>query len=125
MDMTVTIVPLGNTTKQELAVLAGQMAEGLRGLRAVEQVSPVQTVAPDGAKGVAEELGSFLINLPPAAITGVFGVLRGVLARAPETPTKVHFSADGGIDFEYDPRHTTPEQMTAMIDKLRPAHPGG
>ena len=70
MDITVTLSPAGNTTRRELAALASESAQALRGLRDVAGVAPVRGVAPDGAKGMAEELGAFVLSLQPAAITG-------------------------------------------------------
>jgi hypothetical protein len=125
MDMTVTILPSGNTTQRELAALSRQVTDALRGLRAVEGVTPVRSMAPEGAKGVADEVGSFMLQIPAAAITGAFGVLQGLLARAPETPTKVKIGADGGVEIEFDPRRTTTAEMADLIAKLRPAHLAG
>lgn len=123
MDITVTLSPAGNTTRRELAALASESAQALRGLRDVAGVAPVRGVAPDGAKGMAEELGAFVLSLQPAAITGAFGVLRAVLARAPDTPTKVKITAAGGIELEFDPRRTTTEQMAELVTRLRAAPP--
>ena len=117
--------PSGNTTQRELSALSSQVAEALRGLRAVEGVSSVRTVLPEGAKGMAQEVGSFLLQIPASAITGAFGVLQGVLAHAPETPTKVKISAEGGVEIEFDPRHTTSAEIAELVAKLRPAHAAG
>ena len=119
MNITVTILPQNDTTQREVAALAAEAADAVRGLRDVIRVGPAGAPAPAGAKGLGSDLASLLVSLPPSAISGVFGVLTTVAARAPAA-TKVKVSADG-VELEFDPRRTTPEQMAAMVASLRTA----
>src|SRR5258706_435525 len=84
--------------------------DALRRHREVEQVAAQRETAPEGAKGIAEALGAFLVGLPPGAISGVFDLLKGVLVRAPETPVTVEISS-GSTKLTFDPRRVTPAQM--------------
>jgi len=120
LDLEITLRPAGTTTKREIAELSAEAQNALRATREVEWVAPRPENAPEGAKGVAEAIGAFLVGIPPAAITGVFELLKGLLVRAPETPVTVEVSA-GSVKLSFDPRRVTPAEMGKMAAKLRPA----
>jgi hypothetical protein len=121
LDLEITLRPAGTTTKREIAELSAEAQNALRANREVEWVAPRPESAPEGAKGVAEAIGAFLVGIPPAAITGVFELLKGLLARAPETPVTVEVSA-GSVKLSFDPRRVTPTEMGKLVAKLRPAN---
>ena len=120
MELQIALKPVGTTTQRELAELSTEVQETLRRHREVERVAAQREAAPEGAKGIAEALGAFLVGLPPAAISGVFDLLKGVLVRAPETPVTVEIAA-GSTKLTFDPRRVTPAQMAELVERVRRA----
>jgi hypothetical protein len=123
MELKIALKPAGTTTPREVAALSADVQETLLRHRQVERVAPLREAAPDGAKGIAEAIGAFLVALPPAAITGVFDVLKGLLVRSPSTPVTVEITVDT-IKLSFDPRSATPAEMGELVAKLRPAGAG-
>ena len=120
MELRIALKPAGTTTPRELAELSTEVQEALRRHREIEQVASQREAAPEGAKGIAEALGAFLVGLPPGAISGVFDLLKGVLVRAPETPVTVEISS-GSTKLIFDPRRITPAQMAELVERVRRA----
>jgi uncharacterized protein YqgV (UPF0045/DUF77 family) len=120
MELQIALKPAGTTTQRELAELSTEVQNALRRHREVEQVAPQRETAPEGAKGIAEALGAFLVGLPPGAVSGVFDLLKGVLVRAPETPVTVEISS-GSTKLTFDPRRVTPAQMAELVERMRRA----
>jgi hypothetical protein len=120
MELQIALKPAGTTTQRELAELSTEVQEALRRHREVERVAPQREAAPEGAKGIAEALGAFLVGLPPGAISGAFDLLKGVLVRAPETPVTVEISS-GSTKLIFDPRRITPAQMAELVERVRRA----
>ena len=83
-------------------------------------MEPVGVAAPEGAKGIAELIGAFLVAVPPDAVKGMFDVLKGLLTRAPETPVTVEVSA-GSAKVSFDPRRISAAEIGALVAQLRPA----
>jgi hypothetical protein len=124
MELQIALKPAGTTTQRELAGLSAEVQDALRRHREVERVASQREAAPEGAKGIAEALGAFLVGLPPVAISGVFDLLKGVLVRAPETPVTVEISS-GSTKITFDPRRVTPEQMAELVERMRRAGGSG
>jgi hypothetical protein len=120
MELEIALRPAGTTTVREVAELSAEVQDTLRRHREVERVASRPETAPEGAKGVAEAIGAFLVGIPPAAITGVFDLLKGLLVRAPETPVTVEVSS-GSVKLSFDPRRVTAAEMAKLVAKLRPA----
>jgi hypothetical protein len=120
MELQIALKPAGTTTQRELAGLSTEVQDALRRHREVERVASQRETAPEGAKGIAEALGAFLVGLPPGAVSGVFDLLKGVLVRAPETPVTVEVSS-GSTKLTFDPRRVTPEQMAELVERMRRA----
>ena len=118
MELQIALKPAGTTTQRELAGLSTEVQDALRRHREVEQVAAQRETAPEGAKGIAEALGAFLVGLPPGAVSGVFELLKGVLVRAPETPVTVEI-ASGSTKLTFDPRRVTPAQMAELVERVR------
>jgi uncharacterized protein YqgV (UPF0045/DUF77 family) len=118
MELQIALKPAGTTTQRELAELSAEVQDALRRHREVEQVASQRETAPEGAKGIAEALGAFLVGLPPGAVSGVFDLLKGVLVRAPETPVTVEIAA-GSTKLTFDPRRVTPAQMAELVERVR------
>jgi len=118
MELQIALKPAGTTTQRELAELSAEVQDALRRHREVEQVASQRETAPEGAKGIAETLGAFLVGLPPGAVSGVFDLLKGVLVRAPETPVTVEIAA-GSTKLTFDPRRVTPAQMAELVERVR------
>src|SRR5258705_13285325 len=120
MELQIALKPAGTTTQRELAALSTEVQDALRRHREVERVASQRETAPEGAKGIAEALGAFLVGLPPGAVSGVFDLLKGVLVRAPETPVTVEISS-GSTKLAFDPRRVTPAQMAELVERMRRA----
>ena len=118
MELQIALKPAGTTTQRELAELSAEVQDALRRHREVEQVASQRETAPEGAMGIAEALGAFLVGLPPGAVSGVFDLLKGVLVRAPETPVTVEIAA-GSTKLTFDPRRVTPAQMAELVERVR------
>ena len=118
MELQIALKPAGTTTQRELAELSAEVQDALRRHREVERVASQREAAPEGAKGIAEALGAFLVGLPPGAVSGVFDLLKGVLVRAPETPVTVEIAA-GSTKLTFDPRRVTPAQMAELVERVR------
>ena len=118
MELQIALKPAGTTTQRELAELSAEVQDALRRHREVEQVASQRETAPEGAKGIAEALGAFLVGLPPGAVSGVFDLLKGVLVRAPETPVTVEIAA-GSTKLTFDPRRVTPAQRAELVERVR------
>ena len=118
MELQIALKPAGTTTQRELAGLSAEVQDALRRHREVERVASQREAAPEGAKGIAEALGAFLVGLPPGAVSGVFDLLKGVLVRAPETPVTIEISS-GKTILTFDPRRVTPVQMAELVERVR------
>ena len=77
VDVTITLVPAGNTTGREIAALQSEVQDALGRVRGVQSVAPVRDTAPEGAKGVADVIGAIFLMVPPSVFTGVFDVIKG------------------------------------------------
>ena len=124
MELQIALKPAGTTTQRELAELSSEVQDALRRHREVERVASQREVAPEGAKGIAEAIGTFLVGLPPGAISGVFDLLKGVLVRAPETPVTVEIGS-GTAKVIFDPRRVTPAQMAELVERMQRAQGTG
>jgi hypothetical protein len=93
VELTVGLLPLGNTTKEEIADLSADVQDEVEQLRDVERVSPVWRANPDGAKGLGQDIAAFLLEVPPTMISGVFEIIKAVLTRPGQPPAKVKVTA--------------------------------
>lgn len=62
MELEIRLRPAGTTTVREVAELSAEVQDTLRRHREVERVSSRPETAPEGAKGVAEAIGAFLVG---------------------------------------------------------------
>lgn len=119
MDITVALVPVGNTTEREIAALKEEVQDAVRRVRGVEDVVPGRSDAPEGAKGLGEEVGAFLVGVPPNIISGVVETVRAVLTRAAQPHAEVEITAQG-VKLKFDPRHVSLEDMAGFVERIRP-----
>jgi len=119
VEITVVLIPVGKTTEREVAALRTEVQGAVQRLRGVERVGPVRSQAPEGAKGVAEAVGAFLVGLPAGAVSDVFDVIKGVLTRPAQPPAKVKVTADD-VELEFDPRRVSLDDMASFVERLRP-----
>ncbi len=90
----------------------------------VDSVEPVSGgPAPEGTKAVDWNLlGEWVVKVGVAAVPGVFELLKSKQERAPaSTPLKikVKVSRHRQVEIEYDPAHTTPEQLAELVKRLQ------
>ena len=119
VDVTITLIPAGNTTGREIAALQTEVQDALGRVRGVQSVAPVRDTAPEGAKGVADVIGAIFLMLPPGVITGVFDVLKGILTRPAQPLTEVEVTA-AGVKLKFDPKTVSLDEMEAFVKKLQP-----
>lgn len=100
-----------------------------RGLRSellelnVASVTPVSAgPAPEGAKAVDWNLlGEWAVKLAVAAVPGLFTLLKDRQKSAPASAPlkiKVKTGRHRQVEVEYDPAHTTPEQLAELVKQL-------
>jgi hypothetical protein len=118
VDITVRLLPVGNTTPWEIVALRTEVQDAVESLRGVERVIPVQGNAPEGARGIAHEIAAFLVALPSGIIPGVFQIIKSVVTRPAQPPVKVKVSAVG-VDLEFDPGRISLDEMAQFVEQLR------
>lgn len=123
MEITVALVPVDKTTEREIDALRDEVQSAVRRVHGVERVGPVRSQAPDGAKGLAESVGAFLVGLPTGVISGALDVVKGVLTRPGQPPVKVEVTAQG-VKLEFDPRRISPSALAEFIERVRPKDRG-
>ena len=81
--------------------------------------------APEGTKAVDWNLlGEWVVKLGVAAVPGLFDLLKRRTERAPASAPlkiKVKVSRHRQAEIEYDPAHTTPEQLADLVKRLEQA----
>jgi hypothetical protein len=116
--MTVKLIPLENTTPREIRALRNEVEDAVRRMRGVGCVAPIHTDAPVGSKGIAEDVGAFLVGIPPSIIAGVLESIKAILLRPAQPQTKVKITA-AGIELEFDPKRVSLDEMATFVDRLR------
>jgi hypothetical protein len=119
MDVSIGIVPLGDTTEREVAELADELREAVAQVRGVTHVGSVEAVAPLGAKGLGETLGAFLVSLPAGVVPGIIEVLKNIVTRPAQPPVQIELTA-GSTKVSFDPRQLGPAELAALVDRIRP-----
>jgi hypothetical protein len=121
VELSLQIVPAGDTTAREISAATQDVREVLERLPGVSAVAPQQVAAPDHAKGAfVDALGGLALSVAPAALQGVLQLLKSVLAPRPQTKFKLQ-TKDGQVSFEFDPRKTSLQEMVDAVQQLRGA----
>ncbi len=124
VELTVQI-ELPDADAEELQRLGQFLREELLELN-VDSVEPVRGgSAPEGAKAVDWNLlGEWAVRLGVAAVPSLFGLLKQRQERVPASAPlkiKVKVSRHRQAEIEYDPAHTTPEQLAELVRQLEQA----
>jgi hypothetical protein len=119
ITMTVRLAPVGNTTPSELRNLRHQTEVAVRQLRDVNDVSSIYTDAPNGAKGIAEDIGAFLVGIPPTLIASVLETVKAILSRPGQPLTHVVVRLDS-VELSFDPKRVSVDEMAKLVNQIRP-----
>jgi hypothetical protein len=123
MDLSLKIVPIGNTTSREIAAMSRELQETLERSRDVS-IEPHHMPAPDGSKGVfVAVLGSFALSVAPKVFQGVLEAVRAVLARQPALTEVMIETKDGKFSFKFDPRKIALGELVEAAERLRALAP--
>ena len=123
MELSLRIIPAGDTTAREVSAATQDVRDMLERLPGVSAVAPEQAAAPDHAKGgFVDALGSLALSVAPAALQGVLQLLQSMLAPRPQTKFALQ-TKDGQISFEFDPRKISLQEMVDAVQQLRGAPP--
>jgi hypothetical protein len=127
MDISVGIVGLSGTSQREVAELTEELREAVGRLRAVEEVKPIETAAPGGAKGIGQMLGAFLVSLPSAALPGILEIIKAIVSRPSQPPVQIEISTgtNGTSKVSFDPRLIKPSELATIIAALQSKGTGG
>jgi len=122
MELSLQMIPVGDTTNHEISKASQDLRDALERLQGVTHIDIPQEPTPDQAMGVAEAVGKFLVSLAPAALRAMMQALKTVLAPHPQT--KVVIQTKGGkFRFEFDPKTVSLQDLVAAADRLRTAAP--
>ena len=124
MDVAVNILGSGGTSQREVAELTEELREAVGRVRAVEDVKPIESAAPGGAKGIGQVLGAFLVSLPGAALPAILDIIKAIVSRPSQPPVQIELTA-GSSKVSFDPRQIKPNELTALIAALQPKGSGG
>jgi hypothetical protein len=116
MDFRIDIVTVGDATPREIAEVTRSVRDALERSRDVDSVAQSRAVAPAGAKGWIDEIGTVLLAVPPEVFVAVLGVVRAVASRQ-NVPVTIKFSREG-VETSFDPRTITPEKMQALAGEM-------
>ncbi len=120
IELRLTVSAVDDTTAEEVAAATRRLSEALADRAEVASVRPVVEPAPEGAKvGEAMALGALLLAVGPVDVKQVLGMVRDLFNRPGGTPTKVSVERSSGkVAVEFDPRHTSAEEITALARQL-------
>src|SRR5262249_10305271 len=124
MDLSVNIVGSGGASQREIAELTEELREAVGRVRAVQDVKPVESAAPGGAKGIGQMLGAFLVSLPSAALPAILDVIKAIVSRPSQPPVQIELAA-GSSKVSFDPRQIKPTELIALIAALQPKGTAG
>lgn len=119
MDLSLQIVPVADATAHEISVATQEVCDVLERLPGVIRVTPQQVSAPAHAKGaLMDALGSLVLTVAPTVLRTVLQALQVVLLRQP-APTKVVIETrDAKINFEFDPKRTSLQELVEAAQRL-------
>ena len=121
MDLSLQIMPAGNTTAREVSAASEEVRLILERLPGVAQVAPRHVPGPEGAKGgLVKALGELAVSLAPTALKEAMQVLLGVLVQRPHTKVLIE-SKDSKFSFEFDPKRVSLQELVAAAERLRGA----
>lgn len=119
MDISVSVIAAGSTSRREAAELADELRDAVSSLNGVSSTGMVEAAAPGGAKGVAHVLGAFLVNLPAGVLPGIIELLKSVAARPAQPPVTIELTA-GSSKVTFDPKQIKPADLAVLCEALRP-----
>ena len=123
VEITVSLVPVGNTTTREIAKLRTEVQDAAHRMRGVERVAPVMIKTPEGSKGIGEAIDALFVAVPASMITSLFDLIKAVLLR-PGQPKEVEVEVTAiGAKLKFDPRRVSLDEMAAFVKQIRPGGP--
>ncbi len=119
VDLTMTLLPVGDTQAGELVDLAAKIRHGLESLPEVEGIDRVAAPTKGAMKGEGVDLGALAAKIAPGAIGKVLGFIAGVLSRPGAPPAKVKLvDGERRVELEFDPRTISPAEMADLVTRL-------
>ena len=121
MDLSLQIIPAGDTTAHEVAAASQEVRRALERMPGVADVVTRRVAAPDGAKGaVVDALGGLLVSVAPWALKALTQAVQTVLARQPQTEILIE-TKDGKFTFRFDPKKIGLQELGNFAQQLRGA----
>ena len=123
MDLSLQILPVGDTTPREIAAASQELQELLQHFPGMSRVETVPMPAPEGSKGpVATALGDLALSVAPTLVRGMLGIVRAILARQPGLTEVAIQTKDGKFSAKFDPKTVTLTELGQLAERLmRPA----
>jgi hypothetical protein len=122
VELSLEVIAAGDTTSREISKASQDLRDALERLQGVTQLEIPRAPPPEGAMGVGEVIGNFVVSLAPAALRLMMQALKTVLAAHPQT--KVLIRTKGGtFSLEFDPKTVSLQDLVAAADRLRAAAP--
>ena len=121
MDLSLQIIPIGDTTPREISAAAQDVRDLVNRVPGIAQIEPHLVPAPDHAKGgLVETLGGFLVSLAPGVVKALLQALQTALAGHPATKVLIQ-TKDGQVSFEFDPKRISLQDLVDAAQRLRGA----
>src|SRR4051794_14637063 len=118
MDLSLQIIPVGDTTPREISAAAQDVRDLVNRVPGIAQIEPHLVPAPDHTKGgLVETLGGFWFLLARGVARGLLQALQR--ARAGHPATKVHTNTkDGKVSFEFAPKQKSLQNLVDGAQRL-------
>ena len=124
MDLSLQIVPVGDTTSREISAASQELRDVLENLPGVAQVEPHRVPAPVHTKGaLVDALGGLALSCAPAVLKAVLQALQAVLSRQPASTKVLIETRDGKFNFEFDPKKIGLQELVGAAERLGGAPP--
>jgi hypothetical protein len=124
LDLSLQIVPVGDTTAREIAAASEEVRDVLERFRGVERVEPQRTSAPDQTKGgLTEVLGALVVSVAPVALKALLQAVQTVLARRASATKVLIKTKEAQVSFEFDPRRISLQELVSAAERLGVAAP--
>lgn len=120
MELSLQIVPIGDTTPHEIAAASQELQDNLGHLPGLSRVESDRIPAPDGSKGAfVAALGSLALSVAPTILEKLLGVVSTVLARQPAPTEIVIKTKNGEVSARFDPKKITLDEIADYAKRLR------
>jgi hypothetical protein len=121
MDLSLQIVPVGDTTSREISAASQELRDVLENLPGVARTEPHRVPAPDHATGaLVDALGGFALSCAPAILKAVQQALQAALSHQPASTKVLIETRDGKFNFEFDPQKISLQNWSAWSAWVAP-----